>query len=62
MWAYYFTKNKVSIFKVLSTELKKLLELFEFEENLSMQLLRSSIMFITKLLRRISFKNFLQVM
>ena len=62
MWAYYFTKNKVSIFKVLSTELKKLLELFEFEENLSMQLLRSSIMFITILLRRISFKNFLQVM
>ena len=62
MWAYYFTKNKVSIFQVLSTELKKLLELFEFEENLSMQLLRSSIMFITILLRRISFKNFLQVM
>ena len=62
MWAYYFTKNKVSIIKVLSTELKKLLELFEFEENLSMQLLRSSIMFITILLRRISFKNFLQVM
>ena len=62
MWAYYFSKNKVSIFKVLSTELKKLLELFEFEENLSMQLLRSSIMFITTLLRRISFKNFLQVM
>ena len=35
MWAYYFTKNKVSIFKILSTELKKPLELFEFQENLS---------------------------